>query len=119
MKIQIRRVFPNVAVYPDAGATHTFEIPEVWGTYPLNDVLGPATADQVLLSQYMQSQWAGFAKNPSLGPAWPKIGSNFGKELGVLGYSQNPGGETTLPLVYADLLCPILDPVSELLGLAY
>lgn len=112
-------IFSNLAVFPGAQATHTLEIPLVWGTYPLDNVLGPATATEIALSRYMQTQWANFAKNPSAGPAWPKIGTNLGVELGVLGNTGAPTGEVTKPLLYADLLCPVLNPVSDAAGLNY
>ena len=67
--------FPNTQDFPDAGAYHSVEIPEVFGTYLGNDPYGDLTADQVALSKYMQTAWANFAKNPSGGPGWPQYGS--------------------------------------------
>lgn len=81
--------FPNTTPFPDAGAYHSSEIPEVFGTYP---TVG-ATAQQVALSEYMQTAWARFAKDPVHGPAkdWPEYGSvgNI-KDLGVNGSSSGP-----------------------------
>ncbi|KAJ6118230.1 alpha/beta-hydrolase [Penicillium samsonianum] len=60
-------VFPNLNTFPDAGAYHTSEIPQVWGTYMMSNQLGDATPTQEALSMYMQTAWAGFAKDPSAG----------------------------------------------------
>jgi len=112
--------FPNVDIYPGAGAYHSVEIAEVFGTYPLVNQLGSATADQIALSKAMQGIWAGFVKNPSAGPGWPKLGSTMdGKELGVLGGSNNPQGEYTEGLFPTDLQCLVDDPVLILGGSAY
>jgi carboxylesterase type B len=107
--------FPNVSLFPNAGAYHSVEIPEVWGTYPLNNELGAATPNQIALSAYMQGVWAGFAKNPSAGTGWPRLGSTLGtRELGVLGGKGAPQGEQTRSLAYADLACPVINPVNVL-----
>jgi carboxylesterase type B len=105
--------FPNVRLFPNAGAYHSVEIPEVWGTYPLNNELGAATPNQIALSSYMQGVWAGFAKDPSAGTGWPRLGSTLGaKELGVLGGKGAPAGEQTRSLAYSDLACPLINPVN-------
>lgn len=105
--------FPNLDSFPDAGAYHTAEIPQVFGTYP---VVG-ATAAQEQLSAYMQGAWAGFAKTPSNGVAWPRLGTKLGFELGVLGGSGNPSGEQTVSLLNADTVCAIYAPIIALEGL--
>nr|POF23971.1 pyrethroid hydrolase ces2e [Quercus suber] len=112
-------VFPDVSLFPNAGAYHTVEIPEVWGTYPLSNQYGNATANQIALSRYMQGAWASFAKQPSAGPGWPKLGSNFGIELGVLGGTKTPAGESTQSLLVADYPCPIYDPLNIATGRAF
>lgn len=102
------------------GAYHSVEIASVFGTYPLVNALGAATADQIALSKTMQGIWAGFVKNPSAGPGWPKLGSTMnGQELGVLGGSNNPQGEYTEGLLPTDTLCLADDPVLILGGSAY
>jgi carboxylesterase type B len=59
--------FPNLNIVPtDLGAFHGAEIVSVFGTYPKTG----ATEQQKRLSEYMQSSWAKFAKNPSAGPGW-------------------------------------------------
>jgi len=102
-------VFPNVSPFPNAGAFHSVEIPEVFGTYPLVNELGTATADQIALSKYMRKVWADFAKNPSAGAPWPKLGSHAGIELGILGGAQNKSGESTQSLLVADTPCILIN----------
>ncbi|KIV78038.1 hypothetical protein PV11_09801 [Exophiala sideris] len=55
--------------FPGAGAYHSSEIPIVWGTYPRVN----ATAEEAALSQYLQTSWATFARNPSGGPGWTGV----------------------------------------------
>lgn len=107
--------FPNTALFPNAGAYHSSEIPEVWGTYsPYGD-----TQTQIKLSAFMQGVWSGFAKNPGKGPGWPRLGSNAGRELGVLGGVNDTTGEYTTDLGTADYPCVVLGPVLVAAGLAY
>ncbi|EXJ78651.1 hypothetical protein A1O1_09052 [Capronia coronata CBS 617.96] len=63
--------FPNIqlAGFPTAGVFHSSEIPLVWGTYPRVN----ATEDERALSQYLQTSWATFARNPSGGPGWAGV----------------------------------------------
>nr|POE72806.1 para-nitrobenzyl esterase [Quercus suber] len=111
--------FPNVAPFPDAGAYHSVEIPEVFGTYPLSNVLGDATKTQIALSKYMQGVWAGFAKDPTAGPPWASLGSNNSVELGLLGGSAVPAGHETVPLLLADTPCLALNLVLTPAGLSF
>ncbi|KAH7409040.1 liver carboxylesterase 1 precursor [Cadophora sp. MPI-SDFR-AT-0126] len=102
-------VFPNLQVFEDAGAFHASEIPQVFGNY---FTLG-ATTQQIGLSKYIQTAWANFAKEPQKGPGWPKLGGNFGLELGTLG--RNGGsGEVTIPLISVDVVCAIYAPIIAL-----
>lgn len=62
--------FPNInPLLPaiDLGAFHSAEIPQVFGTY----FQAGATEPQKRLSEFMQTSWATFAKNPNGGPGWP------------------------------------------------
>lgn len=111
--------FPNLNVFPNAGAWHSSEIPSVWGTYPLRNDFGDATQNQIALSKYMQGVWAGFAKNPASSIPWPKLGSAFGNELGVLGGKGNPTGEETKPLISSDAPCAVFGPLLIAAGQAY
>lgn len=111
--------FPNLQLFPNAGAYHTSEIPSVWGTYPLDNQFGAVTQDQIALSKYMQGVWSDFAKNPSAGAPWPKLGSAFGKELGVLGGKKVPAGEETKSLLSSDAPCAVFSPLLIAAGQAY
>lgn len=111
--------FPNLQFGLDLKAYHSSEIPEVWGTYPLSNQYGQATSDEINLSKYMQHAWANFAKNPSGGPGWPKLGSNGGVELGVLGGKNNTAGEYTAPLITSDYPCYLYEPALIAAGAAY
>jgi carboxylesterase 2 len=118
-RYQYDAAFPNLQLFPNAGAWHSSEIPSVFGTYLVTSSFGPATPDQIKLSKYMQGAWAGFAKNPSGGPGWPKLGSAAGVELAALGGNVVPGGEQTVPLLTADFACPLLDPILLATNMAY
>jgi hypothetical protein len=43
---------------------------------------GAPSAQQVALSETMMKVWTDFAKDPTAGPGWMKIGSEGGKDLG-------------------------------------
>jgi carboxylesterase 2 len=103
------QTFPNTQIFPDAGVYHSSEIPEVFGTYPTANV----TAFEVNLSKYMQTAWANFAKNPIGGPGWPRLGTNFGIELGDL----IGNGEQTIPLASVDYICALYAPIIAAQGL--
>lgn len=111
--------FPNLTPFPDAGAWHSSEIPSVWGTYPTTNEFGTVTEDQIALSRYMQGVWAGFAKDPSAGAPWPRLGSAFGRELGVLGGQGAPRGEETAFLIERDAPCAVFGPLLIAAGQAY
>ena len=109
--------FPNLMLYPDLGAFHSSEIPQVWGTYDLVNPIGPATPTQEGLSKYMQTLWANFAKNPTAGPGWPALTANLAtNKLGELG-GLNPTGETTILASSVDEPCALFDPVIAVEGL--
>jgi cholinesterase len=67
-------VFPNQHIANDAGAWHGSEIPHIFGTIAIrNSKLAP-TADQLKVSELMNSAWAAFAKDPEAGLSklgWP------------------------------------------------
>jgi carboxylesterase 2 len=110
--------FPNESTFPNAGAYHSSEIPQVFGTY---GSYGGATATQEGLSAYMQKTWADFAKSPANGPAvgqgWPKLdGSGKGMELWELGGPGNPTGGQLVDLSVADYGCVVFDPIVAFEG---
>lgn len=93
--------FPNNVPYPEAGAFHTSEIPEVWGTFNTTG----ATGEQVQISKYMNTAWAAFAKNPYADPAsdWPQVGNDT-SQSNILNI-QNDGVAALLSSDVLDALC--------------
>ncbi|GAM86514.1 hypothetical protein ANO11243_045280 [Dothideomycetidae sp. 11243] len=106
--------FPNTRTFPDPGCYHSSEIPEVFGTYPGNDQFGKLTTNEVKLSQFMQTAWANFAKNPSGGPGWPEYGT--GGVTANLGAPSNPSGMTLIPGSSLDTSCAIFGPLVTASG---
>ena len=104
--------FPNSQPFPQAGVYHSSEIAEVFGTY---NPAG-ATAQQIQISKYMQTTWANFAKNPTAGPGWPKVGSNNNAVLGAIG-SNGSSGETTVSFLTTDTKCPLFLPIYAVTGI--
>lgn len=99
----------------DAGVYHSAEIPQVFGTYSAGDVWAPSTPFQMLFSQFMQTTWANFAKYPALGPGWPRLGSEGGREIGDLGSN---GRVITLADVQGvDHICEIYQSAGLIVGL--
>ena len=75
-------VFPNNTPFQGAGAFHSSEIPEVFGTYK-----DGATERQKELSEAMMKAWADFTRNPTQGLGWgqvPKVGVFGGEGQSVL-----------------------------------
>jgi carboxylesterase type B len=108
--------FPNQDYFPNPGAYHSSEIAQVFGTYTkLTSSSGGPTSDQAKLSLYMQTTWANFAKNPSVGPGWPAVGTNSGLELGNIGGVDNTG-ENTVQLSSVDSVCTVWKPLLDLTG---
>ncbi|KAH8694101.1 carboxylesterase [Talaromyces proteolyticus] len=110
--------FPNTSPFNEAGAWHSSEIPEVFGTYPLSNQYGTVTTQQIKLSQYMQRIWADFAKNPSAGPGWPALGTNWRWELGDIG-DNGSTNEKTIQLEDHDYVCVVYDPIVQAIGSGY
>ncbi|KAH7132542.1 Carboxylesterase family-domain-containing protein [Dendryphion nanum] len=72
----------------ELGVYHASEIQLVFRTYRPENV----TTQQYVLSQFIQSAWAKFAKNPWGGPGWNRVGT--GAEGSILSgiYDQTKGG---------------------------
>lgn len=104
--------FPNEQPYPDPGAYHSSEIPQVFGTY---SYVGPPTKHQEALSGYMQTAWASFAKDPQAGPGWAKLGSAE-KDVADLG-GINPVGATLISHNVPDNYCDVFKELLEQTGL--
>lgn len=116
--------FPNQEVFPGAGVYHSTEIVQVFQTYaggPINpNTPGPEdlqptqippTAQQVALSEYMNSVWAAFAKNPLGGPGWTPLGK-FDESLGVLGVNGSSGVTVINPNVVSSR-CSLFYPAYK------
>ncbi|KAJ5488048.1 carboxylesterase [Penicillium desertorum] len=111
--------FPNLTPFPDAGAWHGTEIPEVFGTYPLKNDHGKATEQQIRLSAHMQHVWAEFAKNPDKGPGWAKVQPNSSdRSLADFG-SNGSSKHAVVPWSSVDAACKLVQTYSDLLGFAW
>ncbi|KAJ7139655.1 Alpha/Beta hydrolase protein [Mycena epipterygia] len=81
-------VFADLQFFPGAGAWHTSELPEIFGTFNRST----ATAPEVTLSQTMQTLVANFVKDPTVSPApnWPQyVPGNSTTTLAKLAYNGN------------------------------
>ncbi|KAJ6493918.1 Carboxylesterase [Mycena vitilis] len=81
-------VFPDLQPFPNAGASHASDIPEIFGTFNATT----ATASEVTLSHTMQTVFANFIKNPRVSPApnWPRyVSGNTTATLAKLAYNGN------------------------------
>jgi hypothetical protein len=65
------------------------------------------TAQEVALSQFVQSAWAGFATNPVNGPGWNQVGTFDGDDFGLLG-TEGSSGVTVLPRSQVLEFCPLV-----------
>ncbi|KAJ7139656.1 Alpha/Beta hydrolase protein [Mycena epipterygia] len=81
-------VFADLQVFPNAGAWHSSELPEIFATFNRST----ATAPEMTLSQTMQTLVANFVKNPAVAPVpnWPKyVPGNKTTTLAKLAYNGN------------------------------
>lgn len=99
--------FANTQIVPDLGVYHSSEIPLVFGTYPAVN----ATAEEMRLSEYMQTAWATFAKNPMGGPSWQEV-----PEVGVLG-SVGDGLRYDTGAGVLDVRCALYDAIYAVEGI--
>ncbi|EXJ81374.1 hypothetical protein A1O3_07665 [Capronia epimyces CBS 606.96] len=99
--------FANTQLYPGVGVYHGSEIGLVWGTYPRAN----ATAEERALSQYLQTAWATFAKNPAGGPSW--TGVPLVADLGTGGVLN-----TLVSAGSLDRRCALYRPIYEASGIA-
>lgn len=83
----------------------------VFGNYPAN-----FTAQQYALSQYMQGAWAAFAKNPTLGPGWNRVGTFDSFDVAVLG-ANGTSGATLVHASVADAKCELYAPIYSTVGI--
>jgi carboxylesterase type B len=99
--------FANTQIVPDLGVYHSSEIPLVFGTY----LSVNATAEEMRLSEYMQTAWATFAKNPMGGPSWAQL-----PEVGVLG-SVGDGLRYDVPAGELDVRCALYEAIYAAEGI--
>jgi carboxylesterase type B len=99
--------FTNTQALPDLGVYHSSEIPLVFGTYPATG----ATAEEMRLSDYMQTAWAAFAKNPMGGPSWKEL-----PDVGVLG-SAGDGLRYDVAASKLDTRCALYDAIYAAEGI--
>ncbi|KAJ9630417.1 hypothetical protein H2203_000937 [Taxawa tesnikishii (nom. ined.)] len=101
--------FPNSQIYPSLGVFHSSEIVLVFGTY-----LQPnTTTQQYALSQFMQSAWAKFAKNPSVDQAANVLNGTW--DVGLLGNRKDAlsSGVTVIPQEEVDYKCALFAPYYQ------
>lgn len=101
--------FPNTALFPDAGAYHSSELREIFGTYPVDG----ATPEQIKLAEVMQKVWADFVKDPYSGPGWPAV--TTGPDP-VLQNFMSDGSAASQPFSATDGVCPLVIPLDGALG---
>jgi len=90
-----RPIWRYYFTYPEGRAYHGVEIRYAFGTYNRTG----ATPYEAELSRYMMGAWASFAKEPSKGPGWARVGSTS-KSVAVLGSN---GTSTPVMRAPADL----------------
>lgn len=114
-------VFPDISQRSDLRAYHASDIPIVFGTYNASTApAGPTTAE-IALSQYMQSAWVTFARDPANGLknapfSWPTV-NNGGNNVVLLGNSANPGSATFTTSSSVDTDCGAIDALVALYNL--
>ncbi|KAJ7480180.1 Alpha/Beta hydrolase protein [Mycena galericulata] len=94
-------VFADLQLFPNAGAWHSSELPEVFGTYNRTT----ATAAEATLSGTMQTIVGNFIKNPTTAPApnWPKyVPGNKTTTLAKLAYEGNVLASDVVQAVESD-----------------
>ena len=103
--------FPNLQPLTAFGGTdlqayHSSEIPLVFGNLPPN-----STADEIALSQTMQTAWANFAKSPANGPGFQAVDAS-GNDVANYG-GIDPTGEVIISESSIDSRCPLFDPIYQ------
>jgi len=94
-------VFADLQLFPGAGAWHSSELPEIFGTFNPPT----ATAPEVTLSQTMQTIVANFVKNPAVSPApnWSKyVPGSTTTTLAKLAYNGNVVANNVVQAVESD-----------------
>ncbi|KAF9475187.1 alpha/beta-hydrolase [Pholiota conissans] len=115
-RYQYDAVFPDISTRDDLRAYHASEIPIVFGTYNASTASAAPTANEIALSQYVQSAWVAFARNPTSGLtgngfAWPEYGAT--QQVVLLGNDANPAGKTVVAASSVDADCGIIDDLVD------
>ncbi|KAF5355167.1 hypothetical protein D9756_005698 [Leucocoprinus leucothites] len=120
-RYQYQGVFPDISQRSDLRAYHASDIPIVFGTY--NASMAPAgpTTDEIALSQFMQSAWVAFARDPANGLrnapfGWPLV-NNGGSDVVLLGSKQVPNGAMFVTSGTVDTSCGSIDALVALYNL--
>jgi acetylcholinesterase len=107
--------FYNTQGFPNLGAYHASEIPLVFRTYRREN----STTQEYALSQFLQSTWARFAKNPAAGPGWNAIGTGAEGRILSGAYDQVSGGlllNANATVVQGDWNLGVLGDVGRVRG---
>lgn len=107
---------PEIPLFSKLGASHTAEIPAIFGTYPIFKGETEAARRYPAFSAFMQHTWAEFAGNSSDGPGWPRIGSGAGNELAVLGSAGS--NLTMINAATVDSSCGLANSFASLIGVS-
>ncbi|KAF7340062.1 Carboxylic ester hydrolase [Mycena venus] len=94
-------VFADLQLFPNAGAWHSTELPEIFGTFNATT----ASAAEVALSKTMQTLVGNFVKNPTVSPAsnWPKyFPGPLTTTLAKLAYNGNVAPTNVVQAVESD-----------------
>ncbi|PFH49723.1 hypothetical protein AMATHDRAFT_147073 [Amanita thiersii Skay4041] len=102
-RYQYQAIFPDISTRPDLRAYHGSEIPIVFGTYNRSI----ATPAEISLSEYVQTVWVTFARNPRSGLfdlGWPSYDPDA-DSLALLGGSLNETGVAFTKPAFIDFPC--------------
>ncbi|KAI0029139.1 Alpha/Beta hydrolase protein, partial [Vararia minispora EC-137] len=94
-------VFADNQPFPNAGAWHTSELPELFGTFNHST----ATTAEAELSRTFQTALANFVKDPTARPApgWPEyVPGNTSRTLAEIAFHGNVGLDNFVQLVMSD-----------------
>ncbi|KAJ7139650.1 Alpha/Beta hydrolase protein [Mycena epipterygia] len=109
-------VFADLQLFPGAGAWHSSELPEIFGTFNRST----ATAPEATLSNTMQTLVANFVKNPATAPApdWPEyVPGSITTTLAKLAYNGNVLASNVVQPVESDSIdgpCALWDQFLDL-----
>ena len=112
--------FANTQLFPGAGVYHSAEIPFVFGTFPTEG----ATAFEARLSEFLQTTWGTFARNPMGGPGWDALqqvavlGTDGGEAYGSITVPTEESGQLIrqVPSWTLDGRCDLYKAIYEAIG---